>query len=343
MKTVSKLFVSVCLLTAQFAQADIPEPDIIFYGRILTPGAVQPGNVNSSPEPVESGNLVWTLDPPAGDPFTVTTPLQLLGDGFVYRLSIPVGLLTVEGEDAGTIRVDATTAQTYGRATVTLDGQPLFIASPGEPEKNFLTFSQAQRGKIERIDLSLGAEIGDYDNDGIPDAVEEMFSSEGIVGAHGIGNGDGDLDGDGESDLDEYLKGNDIYGLTYPQWISLYPSLTGADAAPGADPDNDGKNNFFEFSVDCNPSVPDAAAYNQMVYVSGGVDSAQTFTIDKPFPEKPRRENLSYTVEVATDLTAFGPPNAALVTENDSQLQVVEDYPGGGAEHVFFRYTISDE
>jgi autotransporter-associated beta strand protein len=41
----------------------------------------------------------------------------------------------------------------------------------------------------------------------------------------------------------------------YQSWLTNYPSLTGTNALPGADPDGDGYNNQSEFAFDGNPTV----------------------------------------------------------------------------------------
>ncbi len=329
------------LLTASIvisgvAIASIPEPDILFYGRIYQHVTPVDGDVSSPPQPLMTGTLVWTIQPASGSAFILETQLQPFGDAYAYRLAIPVTAAAPETAQNGLIDASANSVS-YGRATVTLDSQPLYIVTPSGPQALVFTFSQADRGKIERIDLFLGNGIGDSDRDGIPDDLEASFDIDGIAGHDGIGDVDGDLDGDGIRDIDEYINGSHLYGFDYDQWLTMH-DLTGDDALPFADPDKDGKSNLLEFSVGCDPNVSDLAAFNQKVRHEV-VGSDFCFFVNKPYPQQPLRTDIEYYVEHSTNLADFYDADALTVVNDDSQIEVLlEDAPNSGPN--FFRYAV---
>jgi hypothetical protein len=173
------------------ARAGIPEPDLLWYGRILTA-------TGGTPVRLTSGTLVWTIEPTAGGaPWELRTSLTNINDQFSYLLRVPCESPEPTGTPtAGTV-VLTTPAISYHRLTVTLDGQPLTIkAAPS-------TFApvRADRGLEERIDLVLSVLPPDSDGDGMSDAWElEHFGPAGALP-------NDDADGDGKSNLHEYQAG----------------------------------------------------------------------------------------------------------------------------------------
>jgi hypothetical protein len=318
------------------AIASIPEPDILFYGRIYQHLTPMNADVSTPPQPVTTGTLVWTIQPPTGSAFNLETQLQPLSDGFVYRLAIPVTAAAPETTENGSINASSNMVS-YGRATVTLNGQPLYVVTPSGPQALAFTFSQANRGKIERIDLFLGNGIGDSDRDGIPDYLEASFDVDGIAGRNSVGDVDGDLDGDGIRDLDEYINGSHLYGFDYQQWLTMH-DLTGNNALPFADPDKDSKSNLLEFSVGCDPNVSDLAAFNQHVSHEV-VDGDFCFFVNKPYPQQPLRTDIEYYVEQSTNLADFYDATALTVIHDDNQIEVrFEDAISRGPN--FFRFAV---
>jgi hypothetical protein len=171
--------------------AGIPEPDLVWYGKVLT----------SSGGPtirLTTGTLAWRLEPLAGGPSMVfATELTNINNQFSFVLRVPCE--TPEpGLSASTNVVNLTTpASRYRRVTVTLDGQPLtLISAAGEISPGF-----TDRGRAERIDLRLGTTPVDSDGDSLADAWEmQHFGSL-------AQNGSGDPDGDGVNNLREYRAG----------------------------------------------------------------------------------------------------------------------------------------
>jgi hypothetical protein len=155
----SLLAASSAFVTVPGVRAEgIPEPDLIWYGKVLN-------THNGQTVRVTAGTLQWTLSPAqGGPPRTLLVTLTNINDQFSYvarlRCETPLNGAT-PNPDAFPIQNPPTT---YNRASVTLDGKPLSLA--GAPAQ--FALSPDQRGRVERIDLVFGAAISDADNDGLP-------------------------------------------------------------------------------------------------------------------------------------------------------------------------------
>lgn len=178
-------------LTAVSLRAGIPEPDLIWYGKVLT---VSSGTTVR----VTSGTLTWQIEPLAGGtPWVLSTLLTNINDQFSFVLRVPCE--TPESGIAatmGTVILTAPAAR-YRRMTVMLNGQPLsFIGSSGE-----FAPLPADRGRSERIDLQLGTAPVDSDGNGLADDWERQY-----FGHIGV-DPNADPDGDGMTNLQEYRAG----------------------------------------------------------------------------------------------------------------------------------------
>jgi hypothetical protein len=171
--------------------AGIPEPDLVWYGKVLS-------SSDGAPVRLTSGTLAWRIEPVAGGPsILLATELTNINSQFSFALRVPCE--TPEpGFGASTNVINLTTpASRYRRVTVTLDGQPLSLISAASEVSPVL----ADRGRTERIDLRLGMPPVDSDGDGLADAWEiQHFGS---LSA----NGNGDPDGDGVNNLREFRAG----------------------------------------------------------------------------------------------------------------------------------------
>ncbi|MHB9007932.1 MAG: hypothetical protein ACYDC1_13475 [Limisphaerales bacterium] len=172
-------------------RAGIPEPDLVWYGRVLTISG-------GTPVRLTTGTLVWHLEPVAGGTAMVfTTVLTNLNDQFSFALRIPCESLEPGGIPSAGVVTLRSPPVGYRRATVTLDGQPLsLLGASGE-----FAAAPATRGTSERIDLQLSSGPVDADGDGMADDWELLH-----FGPGGANPGD-DLDGDGMSNLREYRAG----------------------------------------------------------------------------------------------------------------------------------------
>jgi hypothetical protein len=172
-------------------QAGIPEPDLVWYGKVLT-------TVDNATVRLTSGTLAWRIEPVSGAPAMLfATQLTNLNDQFSFMLRVRCESPEV-GQTASTNVINLTSpASRYRRLTVTLDGQPLSLISA----TNEIAPGLADRGRTERVDLRLGTLPTDVDGDGLADAWElQHFGNLNQ-------NGTGDFDGDGLNNLREYRAG----------------------------------------------------------------------------------------------------------------------------------------
>ena len=145
----------------------------------------------------------------------------------------------------------------------------------------------------------------------------------------------------------------------YDSWLTNYPTLTGADALPGADPDGDGHNSQMEYAFGTNPTVSSSApiAYaNGMVTAHGqpttsvanvtnGVDFRAVFGRRKDHVAA----GLTYTVQFSADLSNWVNSDATpRVDASDSTMDAVSvpyplfiDTARGVEKPTFFRVAVS--
>jgi hypothetical protein len=199
------------VMSAAEAKAGIPEPDLVWYGKVLA--SSDGANVR-----LTTGTLVWRIEPLAGGPaFLVATELTNINSQFSFALRIPCE--TPEpGLAASTNVINLTTpAGRYRRLTVTLNGQPLALISA----TNEISPLLSDRGRSERIDLRLGTPPVDSDGDGLADSWESLHF--GNLNSNGFG----DPDGDGVSNLREFRAGtnpNDPFSRFEVVEISQVPN-----------------------------------------------------------------------------------------------------------------------
>jgi hypothetical protein len=179
------------LVVIQRGVAGIPEPDLVWYGRVVTSAG---GNTVR----LTTGTLTWQIEPIAGGPaILIATSLTNINDQFSYVLRVPCES-PEPGINASTNVINLTTpASRYRRLTVRLDGETLsFITASNE-----FAPALSARGRSERIDLRLGAGMVDSDGDGLADAWELQHFGSLSAGPNG------DPDGDGVNNLHEYRAG----------------------------------------------------------------------------------------------------------------------------------------
>ena len=135
-------------------------------------------------------------------------------------------------------------------------------------------------------------------------------------------------------------------GAAYTAWIAGFPSLTGNNTLPGADPDGDGTNNEGEFGFDGNPS--DASDNGKVFLVTAdGDDSPDTATeliltvamrAGASFPASgvplvsSSVDGIIYRVEGSVDLSSF----ATQVNLEASALTSGLPVPNSGWEYRSF-------
>ena len=134
----------------------------------------------------------------------------------------------------------------------------------------------------------------------------------------------------------------------YAAW-ALVRGLTGANNAPGADPDGDRADNLAEFAYNLNPLVADASpislsgtnglpAARYLPNVSGGV-----LEVEFPRRKGPNAAGVTYTVQFSGDLTAWsaGLPSSVTSLNADWDRVRVRDAVNGPSASRFARVVLT--
>ncbi|MCH8541053.1 MAG: hypothetical protein LAT58_09835 [Opitutales bacterium] len=191
-------------------QAGLPEPDVVFYGRVVHLGGGEEYLLTE-------GELVWTITPGEGnpqEPYTATAELQPLRDGTLsYLIRVPSTRVvphTLPGVLPGLLSQNTTDQTPFSNATIEVDGMPVRIADPAG--QTFL-LNPEFRGLHRRLDLIVEGDLPDSDGDGIPDWWEMKYGT-----GFDVANADADLNGDGITNLEHYLAGtNPLQPVVEPQ------------------------------------------------------------------------------------------------------------------------------
>lgn len=178
-------------LLATFAHAEgIPEPGLVMYGAVRnTYGGA---NIRQT-----FGTLQWTFPKATGGSVVVTAALTNFNDQFCYVARVPFETVPSGFAPSANALQVSNVVVTYSR-TARVDGTIATLVAPSTA--NF-TFGPADRGRMERVDLTVSYSLPDTDGDGMPDAYETHYFG------NASRNGLGDFDGDGMKDRDEYRAG----------------------------------------------------------------------------------------------------------------------------------------
>jgi len=144
---------------------------------------------------VTFGDLSWTIQPVGGGtPITLSGVLTNINDQFCYVLRVPCET-EIPGVpvSAGALKLSATPTS-YNRGLVMIGGT---VAVFNQPAQTNLTLSFSDRGRIERIDLTVNLTSSGL----LPDAWQLQY-----FGHTGV-DPNADPDGDGMSNLAEYRAG----------------------------------------------------------------------------------------------------------------------------------------
>ncbi len=125
----------------------IPEPGFIMYGAVLNLGTSS----------FTSDTVVWNVSSPSSAIAVSSTTLNVNGQ-FFYIATVPFETRALAGANIGSATPNTlplnSTATTYTRlASVNGTNATIVYASSGTT--NAFTFGPADRGRIERVDLSV--------------------------------------------------------------------------------------------------------------------------------------------------------------------------------------------
>lgn len=331
-------WISCALAVPALAASGFTEPPIVFYGKVTN-------NRDGYALLITTGTLDWTITPAnGGTPLVIRTPLTALPGGFSYRLEIPVEKVP-NGFTLSTGML-STAAAEYNRGQVTLDGEPVNIVSPAAPGGAVFSFTENQRGKIERVDLGFSAAFLDSDGDGLPDWWEDLYGYD----KFDPDDWDRDDNNNGLNNRQEYLAGTDPRstggGLDYPAWAAFH-QLTGAKYSFNADPDGDGVVNGIEFALDTDPNVADLPlVLSRSVVREEFVDGQKYLVMTVLKPVIPR-SGIQYLVESSTNLQHWGSGEYldVVTVENRADLLKVRtrlSHPGPGLRREFLRLKVTE-
>ena len=199
-------FLTACLLAAANpARGDgIPEPSLVVYGVV--------NNLAAGGSRVSFGTLTWIFQPADGSPtITVTGVLTNINDQFSYVLRIPCETEIGLPISAGALKLGAS----YNRSQVTIEGLAANFVAPTQAN---LVLTRTDRGRIERVDLTVSLSTGGV----LPDAWQLQY-----FGHTGVDPNE-DSDHDGMSNLAEYKAGtNPTDAQSLFEFVSVRPDPSG--------------------------------------------------------------------------------------------------------------------
>jgi hypothetical protein len=183
-------------LTPVFAANTVPEPETVFYGRILE----RSGPVDRI---LTEGTLSWRLRKADGTQLPLQAALFPHKNGeFSYSLRVPHTALALGLTTAASSVALATGPSRQTHLDITVDGHAATILSPGE---SVFDVEQATRAMTYRLDLQVEIPAVDTDGDGMPDWWEDLHEFD----KQSAADAGGDPDGDGRDNLSEFLAGSD--------------------------------------------------------------------------------------------------------------------------------------
>ncbi|MEN3941666.1 Ig-like domain-containing protein [Prosthecobacter sp. SYSU 5D2] len=163
-----RLFVAAMLgaMALQPLHAEVPEPETVFYGKIVNRSSGQMYQVTS-------GTLQVTVAGEGIPAVELTSQIQPHADGkYSYVLKMPHQAKSLDlNVEAGQLPLH-TSDRGFENISIRVDGQ---VARPLGSNSTLFTASQPKRGEAHRLDLEVFTDLEDTDEDGIPDWWEELY------------------------------------------------------------------------------------------------------------------------------------------------------------------------
>ena len=177
---------SVALSPALSLGAGLPEPGLVLYGVIR--------NLDGRDDVrMAVGTLRCEITPPSGPPVVLVTNLQNINDQFSYVLLVPFETSLGAGVSSNTLALNSAGSSYALRFFV--ENVP-----PQRATTNAFTFSAADRGRQQRVDLEVSVASPDTDGNGLPDWWEQRYFGDNA-------NPAADSDQDGLNNYGEYRAG----------------------------------------------------------------------------------------------------------------------------------------
>jgi len=128
----------------------LPEPGLVMYGAVR--------NAANGNARLTNGTLTWMISPPSGSPVTISAQLSDIGGQFSYLVRVPfesiVGSATLS---PNVLQLNSATTS-YLRTNVVLTiGTNSYPATIAAPALGNFTFTTADRGRTEELDLTVTA------------------------------------------------------------------------------------------------------------------------------------------------------------------------------------------
>ncbi len=293
------------------------EPNLTLYGKVT--------QLTGAPAQVlHAGTVLWTITPPTGGGAAFSIPVSLEnldGGNYSYRLEIPVEKLPSGASlTTGAIEAGAST-KSYHLAAKFGSQDARMIRPDATPHPGSTAYSEASRGKFERIDLYVASDEPDADGDGIPDWWEALYPM--VMDPANGNDAFADPDGDGVPNYAEYLDGTDPSCFEWVKWLARHQLADPAMMAPDADPDHDGIANLMEYAIGSDPRTPDAHLAAERVATSVETIDGERYlvmTVDRPGT---RHCNVDYVAETAGEIGDWNAlPGISQLTLRDDRLQL---------------------
>jgi hypothetical protein len=115
-------------------------------------------NVANANASLTTGTLTWTISPHSGSPVTISAQLTDIGGQFSYLVRVPFESIIGSATPSPNVLQLNSAITSYYRTNVTFTfGSKSYPVTIGAPALGYFTFTSADRGKTEQVDLTVSA------------------------------------------------------------------------------------------------------------------------------------------------------------------------------------------